>query len=101
MKRFITLLVCISALSLQAAQQPNILVVMLDDFGTGQFAPVARQLNVADVDPAFLAYSAALDESYDPQVALEPLGRYAHEAWISTIRFTFNHSAESVGLYGK
>ena len=61
----------ISVLTLHAAQKPNILVVMLDDFGTGQFAPVARQLNVTDVDPAFREYTAALEETYDPQVALE------------------------------
>ncbi len=54
-----------------SAESPNILVVLLDDFGTGQFAPVARHLNITDVDPAFLEYTAGLEETYDPQVALE------------------------------
>ncbi|WP_168442242.1 sulfatase family protein [Pontiella desulfatans] len=62
---------CISAVSLQAVPKPNVLVVMLDDFGTGHFAPVARQLKLTEVDPAFLDYTASLEESYDPQVALE------------------------------
>lgn len=60
-----------TVVSALAADRPNILVIMLDDFGTGQFAPVARQLNVTDVDPAFREYTAALEEAYDPQVALE------------------------------
>jgi uncharacterized sulfatase len=64
------LLGCTAALSLQAAK-PNILVVLLDDFGTGHFAPVARQLELAEVDPAFQAYTEQLDEPYDQQVALE------------------------------
>jgi uncharacterized sulfatase len=55
----------------QTRHRPNILVVMLDDFGTGQFAPVARRLKVTDVDPAFREYTAALGKTYDPQVALE------------------------------
>lgn len=54
-----------------AADKPNILVVLLDDFGTGHFPPVARQLNVQDVDPAFKSYTAHLEETYDPQVALD------------------------------
>jgi uncharacterized sulfatase len=53
------------------APRPNILVVMLDDFGTGHFAPVARQLELAEVDPDFRAYTEQLDEPYDQQAALE------------------------------
>lgn len=71
-KAFLFALLCTTGLVVQAEKvKPNILVVMLDDFGTGQFAPVARQLKVEDVDPAFREYTAALEETYDPQVALE------------------------------
>ena len=63
---------CLIRLSLQAAElKPNVLVVVLDDFGMGQFAPIAKQLELTDVDPAFKAYTEQLDEPYDPQVALE------------------------------
>ncbi|VGO22900.1 sulfatase family protein [Pontiella sulfatireligans] len=64
-------LIAVSASMLQAAEQPNILVVLLDDFGTGHFAPVARQLELDEVDPDFKAYTELLDEPYDQQAALE------------------------------
>ena len=81
-KQLVLTALCIAAISLQAESKPNILIVLLDDFGTGHFAPVARQLNVIDVDPAFLEYTASLEETYDPKVALEasrrsPLARIA------------------------
>lgn len=53
-------------------KRPNILVILLDDFGIGQFAPVAQQLELDHLDPGFLAYTEALgDEAYDKQAALE------------------------------
>jgi uncharacterized sulfatase len=53
-------------------KRPNILLVVLDDLGIGQFAPVARQLELEDIDPSLLAYTDALDEDkYDKQVALD------------------------------
>ena len=52
--------------------RPNILLVILDDLGIGQFGPVARQLELEDIDPALLAYTDQLGEDgYDKQVALE------------------------------
>jgi len=59
---------------LQAAtSKPNVLVVLMDDYGVGQFGPLAKQLNLTQLDPSFLAYSAQLEApyDYDPQVALE------------------------------
>lgn len=61
------------AVGLQAvtAQRPNVLIVVLDDFGIGQFAPVARELELGEIDPEFLAYTLGLGaEAYDPKVAL-------------------------------
>lgn len=57
------------------ASQPNVLVVLLDDFGTGQFAPLIKELNLDQVDPKFKAYTAELDEPYDQQVALDTAKR--------------------------
>ncbi len=69
-RRILPLLAATAGL-LHAAERPNVLVVLLDDFGTGQFAPMSRHLSVDELDPAFLAYTAGLDETYDPQVALD------------------------------
>jgi uncharacterized sulfatase len=53
-------------------KNPNILLVLLDDLGIGQFAPVAKQLELQQIDPGLLAYTDALgDETYDKQAALE------------------------------
>ena len=64
---------CAMAAALQAAEpvKPNVLVILMDDFGTGQFAPLARELEVEQVDPGLLAYTEELGEPYDPQVALD------------------------------
>ncbi|MEN8735087.1 MAG: sulfatase-like hydrolase/transferase, partial [Lentimonas sp.] len=64
---------CFIGLSLPSVGggKPNVLVVVLDDFGSGQFAPMAKQLELTDVDPAFKKYTEQLDEPYDQQVALE------------------------------
>ncbi|NDV62832.1 sulfatase-like hydrolase/transferase [Puniceicoccales bacterium CK1056] len=54
------------------SRQPNVVVVLMDDYGLGQFAPVARQLELENVDPGLLAFTETLgDAAYDPQVALE------------------------------
>ena len=60
-----------SAAADQPVERPNILVVLLDDYGTGQFAPLSRHLGLDQVDPRLLAYTAALKEPYDPRAALE------------------------------
>lgn len=52
-------------------RKPNILIVLLDDLGIGQFAPVAQRLELDQLDPGFLAYTDALgDDTYDKQAAL-------------------------------
>lgn len=54
------------------SQRPNILLIVLDDLGIGQFAPVARELELTEVDPALLAYTDALGaDGYDKQTALD------------------------------
>ncbi|VGO14060.1 Arylsulfatase [Pontiella desulfatans] len=68
--------VFVLAFSLQtAADKPNILIVVLDDFGTGHFAPVAKQLELDEVDPDFKAYTDGLGETYDKEVALDAARR--------------------------
>jgi uncharacterized sulfatase len=53
-------------------RRPNILIILLDDLGIGQFAPVAKELELDQLDPGFLAYTDALgDDTYDKQTALE------------------------------
>lgn len=56
-------------------KKPNILIVLMDDFGTGQFAPVAKQLELDEVDPTFKDYTDSLEENYDKQVALKAARR--------------------------
>lgn len=63
--------ICAAAFSVQAVSKPNVLIVLVDDFGTGHFAPVAKQLELDEVDPDFKAYTEQLDEPYNQQAALE------------------------------
>lgn len=51
--------------------RPNIVLVMMDDFGTGQFAPLAARLTEADVDPAFADFLARRNAGYTPALALD------------------------------
>lgn len=54
------------------SKRPNVLVIVLDDLGIGQFAPVAQQLELQDIDPALLAYTDGLGaDGYDKQTALD------------------------------
>jgi len=54
------------------ARQPNVLLVVLDDFGIGQFAPAAKEVELGQLAPDLLAYTLGLDEdkAYDPKAAL-------------------------------
>ena len=55
-----------------AASRPNIVLVLLDDFGVGQFAPMAKHLSVEDISHEHLQYVASLgDKRYTPGTALE------------------------------
>lgn len=56
---------------LRAAEPPNVLVILLDDFGIGQFSPMVRNLEIEDLDPGFLAYTAEQPDAYDPQAFLK------------------------------
>ena len=40
----------------EAQGQPNFLLIVLDDFGRGQFPTVADMLNADDLDPHFAEY---------------------------------------------
>ncbi|MEO0793617.1 MAG: sulfatase-like hydrolase/transferase [Verrucomicrobiota bacterium] len=52
-------------------EPPNVILIVLDDFGSGQFAPLALDIVLEDVDPGLVAYSQALgDDSYDAEAAL-------------------------------
>lgn len=58
-------------LSAIADQSPNILVIMMDDFGVGQFAPLADLLTEQAFDPAFVKYVAGMKNSqYSNEEAL-------------------------------
>lgn len=71
LQKYILAVLCGAALSVQAASKPNVLIVLLDDYGTGQFAPLMKELQLDQVDPKFRAYTETLEEPYDQQVALD------------------------------
>jgi len=51
--------------------RPNVLVVLLDDLGIGQFAPLLTDLSESEMDPAFVEYVAGMKYgSYTPKEAL-------------------------------
>jgi uncharacterized sulfatase len=62
----------VAAAALPETPPPNVLIVVLDDFGVGQFAPVAKEVELGQIAPDFLAYTLGLgdDKSYDPKAAL-------------------------------
>jgi uncharacterized sulfatase len=56
-----------------AGERPNFLFILTDDFGVGQFAPLADDLAESDFDPRFVAFVNRLDEgdAYSGVEALE------------------------------
>lgn len=56
-----------------AAERPNFLLIMTDDMGVGQFAPMAEELAESDFDPKFVDYVRGLKngKSYSGAAALE------------------------------
>ena len=60
MKRFFSLLCCVACAVPALADRPNIIVVLLDDIGTGWVPPYAERLEVNDIEPEiFEAYKRA------------------------------------------
>jgi uncharacterized sulfatase len=55
--------------------RPNVLLVMMDDFGVGQFAPLARRLGTKDLDPLFVDFVRRRGLAYSPEEAIEMAGR--------------------------
>ena len=71
MKRYLqlcSLLLCSAAVLY--ASQPNVIFVMLDDFGYSQLETYARGLTIDDLDPALLEHVAQRKE-YTPEQAFE------------------------------
>lgn len=61
----------LTGLTGQAASRPNIILIMLDDFGNGQFAPISRHLTVEDISQEHLDFVNSLGEnSYTAAEAL-------------------------------
>jgi uncharacterized sulfatase len=56
---------------LAAPKRPNILVVVMDDFGIGNFAPHSQTLKVSDFDPAYVEFLKRKEVPYEPAEALE------------------------------
>ena len=56
-------MVVLTAMNSAYAQPPNILIVLVDDFGTGHFAPVAKQLELNEVDPDRIQETLLVDPS--------------------------------------
>jgi uncharacterized sulfatase len=52
-------------------KRPNILVVMMDDFGIGHCAPYAQTMTAADLDPAYADFLKRRKAGYEPGQALE------------------------------
>jgi uncharacterized sulfatase len=61
-----------AAASVQAApaRRPNVLVVLMDDFGIGHFAPHAETLDTKSFDPAFVDFLKRHNAQYTPDEAL-------------------------------
>jgi len=51
--------------------RPNVLIILMDDFGIGQFAPMIEDLELGDIDPGLVKYAIAADTPYSPAAALE------------------------------
>jgi len=52
-------------------KRPNILVVVLDDFGIGQCSPYAESMTAADLDPAYADFLKRRKAGYEPELALD------------------------------
>jgi uncharacterized sulfatase len=55
----------------QPSRRPNIVFVIMDDFGLGQFAPWAERLSTAQFDPAAVSYLARRGQRSSPEEGLE------------------------------
>jgi len=71
-RRFLASSVAGSAVAQTAEdrKRPNIIVVMMDDFGIGHFAPHAEHLRADQNDPALMKHIRERGQTYDEQEAL-------------------------------
>lgn len=60
-----------AALSSAPPKRPNILVVMMDDFGIGQCAPFSAGMTEADMDPAYSDFLKRRNAGYSAAQAFE------------------------------
>jgi uncharacterized sulfatase len=51
--------------------RPNVLVVMMDDFGFGQCSPYSRSMTASDLDPAYAGFLRRRKAGYEPEQALD------------------------------
>ena len=70
MKRYLQLFSLLCSGAALYASQPNVIFVMLDDFGYSQLETYARGLTVDDLDPALLEHVAQREE-YTPEQAFK------------------------------
>lgn len=72
MKKILFAVVLSVLFSVSAEKRPNVLVVMMDDFGVGQFAPLVESMNDEAFDPDFVEYIAGMaDGRYSNAEALD------------------------------
>ncbi len=80
-------------------KHPNVVLVVMDDFGIGQFAPLAKNIETKQFDPAFVEYLKKREQPYTPAQALD-FSRRAMPTMISLARggVLFSHAFATSNL---
>jgi arylsulfatase len=95
----VLLLVVTVGCGTKAEPRPNVVLVMMDDFGFGAFAPNAQGLSAEDYDPAFVAYLRRHNVAYDGAQPIE-FARRAMPTMMSLaaagVVFTNAHAASNL-----